>query len=502
MSKVPTAVTSTPVNREIAAPGEAFLDQLGRHPELAGLGIAVTQIVKLVDRTESAIPELKQAIMAEPFIAQKLLRAANVAIARCGTASVTTLSKAIVVLGLKQVRTLALSTLLLSKLRNKSQAVQLEAEFATLIYASTLAREIARAHSLCEPEEAALCALFRSFGRLVVGLYRYEGYERIRALSIEERISENQAAVRLLGVSYDRLGLELLTRWGFPQRLLHALSPCPEPLRFNTNPEARLQPLAAFCMEVALLLRLPTVTARRQAIETQLRRFGPALRLERHHLKAHLLLADAQALEMSQALGLSACPVAGELFDELSTLTFSPLNRPAASLVLRAGLVTLHRMMGQRESTDATLKRACDIVQRAFGFQRVSIYSALAHSQAFSMRAVSGKPCQVKTDTQCLHGIAKDGVVRETLLKNANLYIRSPSDDALGQSWERWFSLFPDAKSFFLIPIVHDNVLLAVIYADYSRSNEQGWTSEELDLVEVIKQVAGSALKAELASSA
>jgi len=201
VSKVPTAVTSTPVNRENAAPGEALLDQLGRHPELAGLGIAVTQIVKLVDRTESAIPELKQAIMAEPFIAQKLLRAANVAIARCGTASVTTLSKAIVVLGLKQVRTLALSTLLLSKLRNKGQAVQLEAEFATLIYASTLAREIARAHSLCEPEEAALCALFRSFGRLVVGLYRYEGYERIRALSIEERISENQAAVRLLEAS-------------------------------------------------------------------------------------------------------------------------------------------------------------------------------------------------------------------------------------------------------------------------------------------------------------
>ena len=96
----------------------------------------------------------------------------------------------------------------------------------------------------------------------------------------------------------------------------------------------------------------------------------------------------------------------------------------------------------------------------------------------------------------------KDGVVREALLKNANLYIRSSSDDALGQSWERWFSLFPDAKSFFLVPIVHDSALAGVIYADYSRSNEQGWTSEELDLVEAIKQVAGSALKAERASSA
>ena len=91
----------------------------------------------------------------------------------------------------------------------------------------------------------------------------------------------------------------------------------------------------------------------------------------------------------------------------------------------------------------------------------------------------------------------EDGVVREALLKNANLYIRSSSDDALGRSWERWFSLFPDAKSFFLAPIVHDNALLGVIYADYSRSNEQGWTSEELEAVEAIKRVVRLALQAE-----
>jgi HD-like signal output (HDOD) protein len=492
-------MTSTPLNPENAAPREALLEQLGRHPELAGLGVAVTQIVKLIDRSEFAIPELNRAIMAEPFIAQKLLRAANVALARCGTAPVTTVSKAIVVLGLQQVRTLALSTLLLSRLRNKSQAVQLEREFATLIYASTLAREIAGARSLCGPEEAALCALFRSFGRLVVGLYRYESYQVIRALSKEERISENQAAVRVLGLSFDRLGVELLTRWGFPQRILHALSPCPEPIRFNTNVEVRLQMLAAFCTELALGLWEPSLSARREGIEALLKRFGPALRLERQHLKAQLELADAQALEMSQALGVSACPIAGEVFDELSALTFSPLNRPQASLVLRAGLVTLNRLVRQSESSDATLKRACDILQQAFNFQRVAAYSALAQSQAFSLRAVTGKPVSVNGGTQCLQFIAQGSVVRQALCKDLNLYIRSPSDDAFGQSWARWFSLFPDAKSFFLVPIVHDNALLGVIYADYPRSNEQGWTSEELEAVGAIKRGVRLTLQAERA---
>src|SRR5689334_15507660 len=170
---------------------------------------------------------------------------------------------------------------------------------------------------------SSVCAvsLIRSIGHWPVSL---RVLQCIRALSIKERLNDNQAAVRVLGLSFDRLGVELLTRWSLPQRILVALAPCPEPIRSNTNVEVRLQILSGFCMELALGLWASNLSARRQAIETQLQRFGPALRLERHQLKAHLLLADAQALEMSQALDLSVCPIAGEVFDELSTLTFSP----------------------------------------------------------------------------------------------------------------------------------------------------------------------------------
>jgi GAF domain-containing protein len=90
-------------------------------------------------------------------------------------------------------------------------------------------------------------------------------------------------------------------------------------------------------------------------------------------------------------------------------------------------------------------------------------------------------------------------VVREALCKDLNLYIRSPSDDALGESWARWFSLFPDAKSFFLVPVLGENELLGVFYADYPRSNEQGWTSEELEAVEAIKRAVRITLEAERA---
>src|SRR5690242_16110360 len=114
----------------VPAPAQGLLDQLCAHPDLSGLGVAVLRIVELIDRAGSAVPELTRAVTSEPFIAHKLIRAANAALSQRGTAPVTTLSKAILLLGLEQVRTLALSTLLLSKLGNKRQAQRIHAEFA------------------------------------------------------------------------------------------------------------------------------------------------------------------------------------------------------------------------------------------------------------------------------------------------------------------------------------------------------------------------------------
>jgi HD-like signal output (HDOD) protein len=492
-----TSVTAgSPLDCPISSPAYALLEQLSTHQQVAGLGVGVLRIVQLIDGAESALPELTRMMMAEPFIAQKLVSSANVALGRRGIPPITTVSKAILLLGMEQVRTLALSTLLVSKLGNKRQANRIQFEFATLIYASTLARELASEQGLCDPEEAAICALFRSIGRLIVALYLYQPYEEALAFASRERISESQAAVRVLGLSFERVGVEILRHWQLPERIVQGSSPCPEVVRASSIPQVRLQTLASFCVEVSLAVREPEMVARRQSIEALLQRYGTALRLERNALKTRLQITDAHANELSRALGLAQVPAAGDLFDELSTLTFSPLNRPKASLVLRAGLVTLNRMLSRNETCDAMLKRASDMVQRAFNFQRVAVYSTLRQSPGLSLRAVAGTPPYVNAGVQGLQGIEKESIVAQALSTEINLYIRSPSDDAIGQ-WAPWFSLFPDAKSFFLLPIISQGELLGLFYADYPRSNVQGWTSEELELVEAVKQLTWLALSRE-----
>ena len=106
-------------------------------------------------------------------------------------------------------------------------------------------------------------------------------------------------------------------------------------------------------------------------------------------------------------------------------------------------------MLSQNEPSDSTLKRVCDILHRPFAFQRVSVFCALSQ-QTLSLRAQAGKPTNVDSATECLRFGAQDNIVRGALLTNVDFYIRSSSDDWRGQSWEHWFSVFPDAKSFVL----------------------------------------------------
>jgi hypothetical protein len=93
-------------------------------------------------------------------------------------------------------------------------------------------------------------------------------------------------------------------------------------------------------------------------------------------------------------------------------------------------------------------------------------------------------------------------ILREALMNNRNISIRTPNDDYLGQSWAPWFERFPDAKSFVLLPLTRQGALLGLLYADHMVSNVQGWTEEEQALVEQIKCVLGSALEQQDADEA
>jgi HD-like signal output (HDOD) protein len=486
------AVSPTPRSNTLpAGPAQVLLDQLSTNPDIPGIGTAILRIVRLTETSERNVRDLVQALLAEAFIAQKVIRAANVVVDKRGNKPVTTVSKAIVVLGLEQVRALALSTLLTDRLRNRKQAARIQEEMGQTLYAATLARELAATRRDVESEEASVCALFRGFGRLMAALYLHQPYEQALELAHQEHITPSQAAARTLGMGFDRLGVEILSRWHLPQVIVQAALPCAGEIRPSANPNVYMRTLSQFCVDVAEAVREPQLLARRKRVEPLLERFGAALGLTRSRLKEALHATDQHTAELGQTLGIFGMPVAGQCLDELSLLTLSPSNRPGASLTLGAGVMSLARMHERDEPADARLKHATEVLQRAFGFQRVVLCLKRPVSRMYSVRFVAGKP--PRTDEVHFGFVEMTGhdLFNAAVLQNADVYIRDATDARLQKNLPAWFHrTCADAKSFLLLPLGGDSGCAGFFYADHREANQSALTREEVDLVKGLKRQA------------
>src|SRR5205823_7701377 len=119
--------------------------------------------------------------------------------------SVTTVSRAIALLGFDNVKTTALAMLLVDALASSAHAHSVRVELEASLCASLVGREMAR-HSFYQgAEEASIGALFKNLGPLLVASHEYDRYREIAALIATGEHKVGQAAQMILGCSYDAL---------------------------------------------------------------------------------------------------------------------------------------------------------------------------------------------------------------------------------------------------------------------------------------------------------
>jgi hypothetical protein len=140
--------------------GDALLDAMRRHPQLPGLGTSIARIVAMADSNAESIQELRNVILSDVHLTQRILGIANSAGYRLSSgAGITTVTRAIVVIGFEQVKLLALGMMFVDQLPDKERAVALNAELIQALQASLLACEMSRQLAPDDKEKAAIAAL-------------------------------------------------------------------------------------------------------------------------------------------------------------------------------------------------------------------------------------------------------------------------------------------------------------------------------------------------------
>jgi diguanylate cyclase (GGDEF)-like protein len=178
---------------------EQLVNRIKQCPTLPSLPAIAIQVLDLTQRQEVDIPEIARIISKDAALSGKILRTVNSSF-YCRSQSISTISHALVILGLQSVKTLVLGFSLVTNLtKGKAHGFKHIDYWRRSVYAATAARTIAGKLGIVQQEECFLAALLKDIGMLVLDQVLGDQYGAIC----------NQASTHLDLVAAEEQGLEL-----------------------------------------------------------------------------------------------------------------------------------------------------------------------------------------------------------------------------------------------------------------------------------------------------
>ena len=311
----PAPVDAEPAGARSASTGNGTLDFLLRRmrhkSDFPALSESVVRIQSVASSDVHNVSALSGEILKDVALTNKLLRLVNTANYSQASGGVSTVSRAVVLVGFSGIRNMAMSLVLLEHMHDKTQAAQLKEEFLRSLLAGMLASELGT--SVPGSEEAYLGALFQNLGRLLTEYYFPEEARQVRGIvagtgaAHEVPVNNSTASTRVLGLSFETLGLGVAKVWGLPATLQACMrAPTGEPpARSPNDPAEQLRWLTYTANQIAdtLLRSEPEQAAAQVAIVAK--RYARALGMTGARIEAASAVAQEKLAQVVEAMSLN-----------------------------------------------------------------------------------------------------------------------------------------------------------------------------------------------------
>jgi putative nucleotidyltransferase with HDIG domain len=185
---------------------------------------SISQILELTKSTKSSAHDLTKVCEHDPKLTANMLKLANspfYGFAR----QISTISHAIVCLGLDTVKSIALTSSTQEMLNNEIPAYALEKGmlWQHSIACATCARIIAKRIRFNESEEAYVAGLLLDIGKIILSNFAEDQFIQIIEKSKNNRISFDRAEHEVLGFDHPKIGGRIIKKWNLPPILMEAV---------------------------------------------------------------------------------------------------------------------------------------------------------------------------------------------------------------------------------------------------------------------------------------
>ncbi|MCZ8253444.1 MAG: HDOD domain-containing protein [Hylemonella sp.] len=529
---------TTPLAGDEARSGTVdFLLRRMRHksdfPAMSG---SIVRIQSISSSDRESVASLTNEILKDVALTNKLLRLVNTPQYTRG-GPISTVSRAVTLVGFNGIRTMALSLVLLEHMQDKAHANLLKEEFLRSLMAGAIAAELSPPRSE-EGEEAFLGAMFQNLGRLLTEYYFPEEARAVRALmGGKEPLPEISATITVLGISYEQLGVGISKAWNLPDSIRHCMRKPEGPPPATPPKEAgeRLRWIALASNEMAdALLHHEADLALTKVVQTG-QRYARSLGLDSKGVEAATQRARDKLAELARAIDfkvapespaarlLQSTPLSGGpravtlhevvpddgfhdsvgSFELHATQPVTPeqvaaLARQSQHVaeMLAAGIQDITNAMVEDFKLADILRMILETMFRAMQFRQIVFCMRDPKLDALTGRFGLGAGVEriVKTFRIPLHPANTD-LFSAVCAKGSDTMIADASEERVAGRLPDWYRHSVHAPTFLLLPLMLKGSPFGLIYADKGEPGELQLGEKELALLRTLRNQAVMAFR-------
>ena len=503
---------------------ESLLSQMRSNDDFPALSTTISEINKTVSSDHSSLNTLTKIILQDFSLTKKLLKLVNTVSYGQFGGKITTISKAVVILGFDMVRDIATALILIEFLQNKSQASQLTDEVITAFFVGLIARQLSADLNLRNHEEAMICGIFNHLGRLLATFYFFDESEKINRL-IADGISPNKASYEVLGISYNDLGAGVAKSWNFPTRLLQGMQSLHSDRVDHPANELELMNVTVnLASELTAMVAIDGTDNKTVAEQIKLlvKKYKQATHLDEKQLN-HTLALGMQ--EMAVRAGILSITTKDSLFlkqveaytgfvieyeisnklnDDIDEMSLEQLVAKEAlqtedkldtESILQAGIQEVISTLVSDFKVNDVIEKVLEVMYKGMGFNKTLMLVSDFKSNIIRARYGFGEDVDAVMPLFRFSLKTAPDVFHFAIEKGVDIIIEDVTDKTISSKIPAWYTLISEAKSFLLLPVMVNKKVVGCLYADFNTVNCLDATSTSLGMLRTLRNQVVLAIK-------
>jgi len=428
--------------------------------DMPGFAKAITSILGAMRGEDESEFNMARTVLSDPVLTQKVLRLANSGMYSAFGQHVNTVSKAVLVLGTDAIGHLALGLKLIEELSVASPDSGLaHIEMEKAVLAGIVAREVSNSADSRHAEEAVVCSMLHTLGRMMVTFYMPERWTDMQRRTGMGK--EDLAAAELLGLTLQEIGRASAAHWGLPANLISGMRIVEPPEEgAPVSHEDWIAGVSTMSTKCAGALWHDDEEGAEE-VKRLTERYSGMLGVSTEKL--------AQAIEQAKvtaAADLSIAPLSKPTERRAKALA-KTRQRVQGNNVLLSGLADMRDVM-ETASPGQMVQIALESVYKGLDFSRAVAFVRNRREGKYAARMCFGEGVRERMGEMLFDDSYEPNVFHAALNSDRVIFIENARDPKFAAKLPQWWrSTMSDARSFVILPLCSNGQPTGFLYGDW-----------------------------------